>query len=241
METVWGRASHSAGCSSQSHHFERWQDHSVWLDLIDHLLWSTITFLWKFSGKLLSQLNKFGRVGALPPDTWPMRGLKSYLQVRSSASPSATFSSWSWSVIITMRNSNEQCQGLGSMHLGLSLSLLFLSQTEDTRTRFWILSTSFSKYVDCQKIWQISIWPLRPRPLRLFESDRTESRPCQGNDKLKTQVLVNIFSRISSSISSFSGWARAIWMRWREPLLMRWLPTLWTGWRFCLYFIYILT
>ena len=166
-----------------------------------------------------------------------MRGLKSYLQVRSSASPSATFSSWSWSVIITMRNSNEQCQGLGSMHLGLSLSLLFLSQTEDTRTRFWILSTSFSTKI--QKIWQISIWPLRPRPLRLFESDRTEPRSCQGNDKLKTQVLVNIFSRISSSISSFSGWARAIWMRWREPLLMRWLPTLWTGWRFCFYFIYI--
>ena len=50
-----------------------------------------------------------------------------------------------------MRNSNEKCQGLGSMHLGLSLSLLFLSQTEATRTRFWILSTSFSKYVDCQK------------------------------------------------------------------------------------------
>ena len=46
-----------------------------------------------------------------------------------------------------MRNSNKQCQGLGSMHLGLSLSLLFLSQTEDTRTRFWILSTSFSTLI----------------------------------------------------------------------------------------------
>ena len=91
----------------------------------------------------MSKVEEFGRLGLVPSETWPVKGLKRYLQVI---------------MILMMRyddiddDDHDDHYGLNddtdddhddlddvcqdkSKELGLSLSLLFLSQTEQTRSR----------------------------------------------------------------------------------------------------------